>query len=1405
MYTLISFATQWGSKYGGINSFNTDFLSAFGVAYHLGIQVVCVVTSAISEEIEQARNTYVTLVPLPYSPTDKQLSATHAQIALKELKHRDIGFDPARTVWLGHDRISGAAAIAAAQQAGGRSALIHHMSYDHYESYAENSATAKEKVEEQKALFRQADISMAIGPVLRDALIDIVETTTPVYMLVPGLADISLREAPKTFTAFLSGRLSDETARIKQGHLGVAAFAQAHRKACDDGMPDGLCKQPKLVLRGVDFETQADSPSSTTTTDAETELKRFAQGYAQSVINLQALPYTHDRQMLYADLSGSSVAMMPSWHEGFGLAAWEAIAAGVPLIIGENSGVYRLLEELYPGNGTGCVYPIKIRGDVDHPFFREEDLQSVMLELVKIANKPGDARRKAGALRNILEKHTWPNCAEEATQALGWTVQKGSLPPVTPEQIAAVLSAPAPPPQSPATIFSPLQIPARQWKAGSGLADSQLLRAEEALVPFDPARQPDLDALNAWLDDREWPNAVRLITGAGGLGKTRLALELCQQRAANGWHTGFLDALLEPREMKQAWEQLHAFDMPVLAVIDYAETRQPVLLALVKAILQQPGKHPVRILLLARDGGEWWDNLPSKDPHCEALLSGYATTGPYTLLPLHPEEEGRRHAYRQALSAFADALGVSVPEVTPELSGEHFGRPLYLQMAALLALHGERPTTAEGLTRALLNHERRYWSRLLANFIFSEPEQHAQQLLALTTLAGGFATPRDAQVYWNKSDANKLSPAEFTSLFKALVPLYPGKQGLQAVRPDLLGEALVAQTLVGSEATRLLDAVLSNGSTRAIQRHVLTVLARLLDKHPDLNETVAEALARNFAHCYQEALAVAVETTGDLPAAVEKAFERLQPKEKSQVAGLLEKKLLQESVQLAGLACLVTGYLVWKSHQKFLKKQCTDNKKYYAGMLINYSVSLVNAGFNEQALPHSQEACQLFEQLHVLNPAHNAADYALSLSNYANRLSDAGKNAEALVVALHALEIRKRLVQKDKARFDSDYASSLNNYSNCLSESGQHEKALEFSLQALDIREKLSEKDPIRFESDYASSANNYALRLIDVGQYEKAIYYSKLALDIRQRQAQLNADHYEPMYAGSLSYYANCLRNEGLQEKALEFSQHALEIRQRLARKNPSRFEPEYANSLSSYSNRLRDNGEFETAKMYSSRSLEISKRLTKTNPDRFESNYAMILNNYALFLCEIGQYHDAFDAAQTALIIRSKLNMKVPYKFAEDLFNSNCMVILLRWMLKTTTIYDDDLEKIHVIPIIIPFHRQKLFRLYSSFVIACCYSQAPHCKESMKQVLASWEGLSIYEKQDAQPYWLCATAWCATYVPEAIANLDWQVDWHKFTKQHQGHIPHWMLEVARRLEFQWPDWTEQSDEPITPVAGQP
>jgi hypothetical protein len=752
-------------------------------------------------------------------------------------------------------------------------------------------------------------------------------------------------------------------------------------------------------------------------------------------------------------------------------------------------------------------------------------------------------------------------------------------------------------------------MPVRQWREGTGMVASQLLRAEEAVLPFDPARQPDVDTLNVWLDDTRWPQSVRLITGAGGQGKTRLAIEICEQRRAAGWQSGFLDNTIEANGMSVHWQALRSLEQPLLIVIDYAETRQTALLALVKAALQNPAKQPVRILLLARDGGEWWDNLPSKEPECEAFLGGYATTGPFRLLALYTTEPDRREAFRRALQAFAKTLGVSTPNIDPNLQGEHFERPLYVQMAALLALYGERPLTAQGLTKALLNHERRYWIGLLAHFNWPEPERRAEQLLALATLAGGFATSRAAEPYWHKAIGAVFKPAEFNSLFRALATLYPGTQGLQALRPDLLGEALVAQALLRPEVDPLLDAALSSSATQPIRRHPLTVLARLSIHRLDLQETLVEALSRHFGQSCQDMVAVSTQTISRLPELAEMAFTRLSSAVKSQVAGLLAPIFREESVQFAQLSCLVYEYLAEKSRERFEKQSGNpDRVAEYAETLIDYSIHLDFNGRNQQACEVGRNALDLYRRLTEKYGARFEPGFARSLGSYANHQSEAGQDEDALMRAREALDIHRRLSQKNPDRFESEYATSLGNYANRLGDAGQTEQALVLAHEAFEIRQRLSQKKPDRFESHYATSLSSYAGHLGAAGRTKEALVFARLALEIHKRLSQKNPDRFEPHYATSLSNCAAHLSDVGQNEEALVHAREALAIRRRLSQKNPDRFEPDYATSLGNYGKNLSEAGQNEEALVLAREALEVHRRLSQKNPDLL--NFSMRLH---------------------------------------------------------------------------------------------------------------------------------------------------------------------------------------------------
>ena len=91
-----------------------------------------------------------------------------------------------------------------------------------------------------------------------------------------------------------------------------------------------------------------------------------------------------------------------------------------------------------------------------------------------------------------------------------------------------------------------LELPTARAQHTLGLSDSQMLRPEEALIPFDPSAETFLQTQLDWAHAADDPLAVRLLTGQGGIGKTRLAQALCQRLQTQGWQTGFLRSDCDP-------------------------------------------------------------------------------------------------------------------------------------------------------------------------------------------------------------------------------------------------------------------------------------------------------------------------------------------------------------------------------------------------------------------------------------------------------------------------------------------------------------------------------------------------------------------------------------------------------------------------------------------------------------------------------------------------------------------------------------------------------------------------------------------------------------------------------------------------------------------------------------------
>lgn len=1159
---LIAVATRWGSFFGGINSFNTDFLKALATSYSEKVDVICLVDEANPGEIQEAGSSSVKLIICPDFLNLNSIDLIKGVIDTWAIAEQ-LFLSDRHVVWLGHDRITGQKAISGALASSTKSALIHHMSYVDYEAFAESFDSANNKTAEQRKLFLQADYLFAIGPLLKDALDHMLSGENhECRMLIPGLADIQpLDDTPKKFTAFLSGRLSSDTAKIKQGYLGVASFASAQRQAMKLTYPKALCKEPRLILRGVDFEKDK-STSDSEPFKIEQELKRFAQEYGDRVINLEVLPFTHDRKALYNQIRSASVALMPSWHEGFGLVGWEAISSAVPLIVTKKSGLFQWLNQGDIGLAA-LVNGLDIKGQVDAPFFHSEDLNEVTKLISEIADNPEKFKKQAAILRAELNAYTWTDCAQKFINELNWpntlNAQENSIE----DRTSAMTTIDKNP-----IVFKDnqiLTIPEKQWKKNIH-TDSQLLRAEEAIVPFDEGRLPDLDSLKHWMDENSNHVAVRLITGAGGTGKTRLALELCYSYQELGWEIGFLSS----NSTSSIIQSLKSATAPVLIVIDYAETRQPLFISILKSILtnSESINYPVRILLLAREGGEWWERLLSIDALCEAFLNSKATTGPQSLGNLHLHYSERERAFKNAQRSFASKLELEPTKTIPPLNGDHLGRPLYLHMAALMALYGERPENAATLTDSLLNHESRYWEALLnlTPNLQSLPNHIPQRLVALATLCDGFKTENEAFIFWKKAsvnDASMMDPMIFSALYNALSSLHLGHTGMQPMRPDLLGEAQVVRYLLRSDSDALLNAVLDINSSQKHKRHCLTVLARISHHRSAVYDALVQAITRNFSYILKDAVEVAIETQGNLGDLLVESFNITQEPFKGRIAGILDLMVQNQSLQLAKLDHAVCKYLVEKKVRKNDSKKTSVQDKADLGRLyVNLSRAENVIGLSESALESSTKSVKIFTELRSQHPNKFEDLYARSFSSHSNRLANFERFEESARFSETALKVYKNLFIKDKKNYELKYADSLANHSIWIDAIGASKEAYTYCEEALKIYKNLATNND-KYLKDYANGSLNMANRLESNGRYSEALEYCKQAVEIEKNLVEINQDRFESTYAISLVNLSYFTSLSGDYKNALTLIIAAINLFQKFVSKLPDKYSYSLARCL--------------------------------------------------------------------------------------------------------------------------------------------------------------------------------------------------------------------------------------------------
>ena len=813
-------------------------------------------------------------------------------------------------------------------------------------------------------------------------------------------------------------------------------------------------------------------------------------------------------------------------------------------------------------------------------------------------------------------------------------------------------------------LASPLpQVPAR--------GPAYLLRADAQTARF-RSRTIELAQLASWCNGDGV--RIRLLTGPGGQGKTRIANELAARLRMTGqWVTQMIpEGVSLPEFIRK----------PLLAVVDYAETRPEQVGQIVLSAVAQPGRTPVRILLLARSAGDWWDRLRKQTFELEKALARASGT---ELPPLEDNQAGRAQAFTEAVTDYAAALqGIDWPfmppdNVTmPELTDERFGSPLRLQMTALAALLGGGVASAEPVEEAVLGHEARYWERAATQEGLDLHEETLRRAVAAAVLCTA-ARETEAMTLLGHVPGLRDQP-EDTRLRAAhwLRDLYPVAAGpgaatvapggspvyWGALQPDLIAEHLVASVV--NAAPDLLSSLL--GETAAGQSHqALTVLTRAAAGRPQLTASLADLLTQLPALA---PIAVQVATQSEQPKPLLAALDRLVNAIDPPVPLM---RAMADTIPFSTQALARFAVTNEENLVAAYERMAADNPKTHvpdlAVALNNLSVRLGEVGRTTEALAANERAVQLYEQLTKKHAETYLPLLAGSVSNLAVRLGEVGRETEALATNERAVQLHQVLVLAKKDTYLPDLGKSLNNLSVRLAQAGRGTESLTAIEQAVAIREQLAEADPDANLPDLAMSLANLSTRLAEVGREAESLTAIQRAVRLYEQLAEANPDAHLPTLAMTLAGLSARLAQAGQEAELLAALERAVRLYEQLAEASPEAHLRTLAGLLNDLSLILGEAGRQAEALTANERAVQLHEQLAEASPDSYLAALAASLNNLSRRLGEQDRGTEALageslSAIERAVQLHEQLAEARPDIYLADLAASlsNLLVRLAR-----------------------------------------------------------------------------------------------------------------------------------------------
>jgi hypothetical protein len=744
-------------------------------------------------------------------------------------------------------------------------------------------------------------------------------------------------------------------------------------------------------------------------------------------------------------------------------------------------------------------------------------------------------------------------------------------------------------------------------------------------------RDQDKGDLREWLSS-EHAISVRTITGPGGSGKTRLALEMMLEvagDAANSWDAGFLSHAEARRFVAAQNLSSWGWQRDTLIVIDYAASLAPELRVILSELENSEyasGNPRLRVLLLERHASTetaWYSSLVSGDWQSDAVRALFDPWEPVKLRPVQGLAD-RLGILRATLERAASLGSIPIPflpspgqDVAFErrLMDPRWSDPLMLMMAALTALD-TGIATALSLSRPeiagrVAEHE-------LARIRKFAPKQewHAGdflvQLAAFVTLCGGLSRQEALSAAANESSALGLQyPNGYGAAVSDLHNALPALDGaVEPVRPDLIGEAFLLKAWIAGPPPGYLARALTFAQKTVINVFVRTAQDFAEDRDPRPLQWLDELLSH----------------AGD-----------------ARLLSAVNDALPFETVCLREFALRVVTALTPLTESAELCR-----------LLTHLSNRQSDLGQREQALASIQEAARLYRDLAAARPDAFQAHLASSLNNLSNRQSDLGQREQALASIEEAVRICRDLVAARPDAFRPDLARSLHNLSNQQSDLGQREQALASIEEAVRLYRDLATAHPDAFRPDLARSLNNLSNRQSDLGQREQALANIEEAVRICRDLAAARPDAFRPNLASSLNNLSSQQRDLGQREQALASSEEAVRLYRDLATAHPDAFRPDLARSLNNLSNRQSDLGQREQALASIEEAVRFYRDLAAARPDAFRPDLASSLNNLSNRQSGLGQREQALASIEEAVRLYRDLATAHPDAFWPDLARS-------------------------------------------------------------------------------------------------------------------------------------------------------